>query len=201
MKRRPYVGIVDYGIGNITSLANSLEKIGYRYKTLSRPDDFNETKTIILPGVGSFPTAMMKLLDTQLDQEIIAAYHDNKRIIGICLGMQLLANCSFEIKKTAGLSLIEGEIHKHPDGLQVGWLPLTKNDGTDISLSGKNVYFNHNYYLSKNTKNILYACQSNTLSCPAIIKKDNVIGLQFHPEKSQTVGLEILSRSILGEIW
>jgi len=143
---------------------------------------------------------MNQLHITGISDAIIRANELGKRIIGICLGMQLLAEESFEIKKTKGLGLIKGSVCYHPSGLQVGWMKIKAERGVNKSIINKEFYFNHSYYLNIKDKNTLYSCQTSTIKYPAIIKKKEVIGIQFHPEKSQRLGLELLGKAIRGEI-
>ena len=200
MRQKPRVGIVNYGSGNVASLKTSLAKIGYRPHMLEAPDDFNDAKVIIIPGVGAFPQAMDRLRSTGLDKAILAAHENGKRIVGICVGMQILADVGHEISKTEGLGLLGGEIRLHPDGLQVGWMALAAEKSNDPLIVDQRVYFNHSYYLKQTSGSVLYSCQSISVFNPAIVRKNNVIGIQFHPEKSQQTGLEILGRVIRGEI-
>ena len=200
MIRKSGVGIVDYGSGNIASLQSTLMKIGYRSKILSCPNDFEDIKVIIIPGVGAFPEAMEKLKVSGIFESILKAHNARKRIIGICLGMQLLAEEGFEIKQTKGLGLLKGKVQLHPDGLQVGWMKLHSNKGVDKYISGKEFYFNHSYYVDNIDENTLYTCKSSTIAHPAIVKKNEVVGIQFHPEKSQRFGLNLLGCAIRGEI-
>lgn len=196
MIRKPGVGIVDYGCGNIASVRNSLARIGYRPQMLRRVEDFEGAKVIVLPGVGAFPAAMATLRATGLDQGILAAHRAGKRIVGICLGMQLLAQRSYEIEETIGLGLMEGEVRAHPEGLQVGW---SRIEGTGPA-AGKYFYFNHSYRLEASEDQVLYRARSGTTHHAAIVRVDNVIGIQFHPEKSQRDGLDLLVDVIAGRL-
>ena len=200
MNRKPGVGIVNYGIGNVASLRSSLMKIGYRPHMLEKPSDFENAKVIIIPGVGAFPKAMKQLERLGLDNAILRAHDIGKRIVGICVGMQLLAEIGHELMPTKGLGLLRGKILPHPDGLQVGWMSLKPQLGSDPSITGNKVYFNHSYYLENANNSALYVCQSSTIEHAALVRQDEVIGIQFHPEKSQRFGLKILGRAIRGEI-
>jgi len=194
------VGIVDYGSGNISSLRAALTKIGYRPHMLCKPEDFKNAKVILIPGVGAFPKAMKRLWDSGLAESIFEAHKAGKRIVGICLGMQILARKGFEIEVTQGLGLLDGEVHYHPHGLQVGWMPLAAANGHSQSIIGKDVYFNHSYRMTGVDSHVLYNCDRLTIPHAAIVRNDNIIGMQFHPEKSQRQGLELLGLAIRGEI-
>ena len=198
MIRKAGVGIVDYGSGNIASLRSSLQKIGYRPLLLQTAHDFEQSKVIVIPGVGAFPQAMNQLRQSGLDHEILKAHNSGARIVGICVGMQLLAEMGHEITPTKGLGLIPGQIRAHPDGLQVGWLPLK---GLHRSyFTDKRFYFNHSYYLDGPDDTVVYRCQQLSIAHPAVVRRGNVTGIQFHPEKSQHDGLTLLSHVIQGKL-
>lgn len=200
MIRKSGVGIINYGAGNLASLNFALIKIGYRPHFIEKPDDFKNTKVVIIPGVGAFPQAMKSLQNLSLDKSILSANKKGIRIIGICLGMQILGEFGYEISKTKGLGLIKGNVLIHPDGLQVGWMSLNKKLGKNNEIIGNKVYFNHSFYLENMNENTLYTCKSSTINHPAIVKQNDVIGIQFHPEKSQQFGLKILGMAVRGQI-
>ena len=200
MIRKSGVGIVDYGSGNIASLRASLLKIGYRPHMLSCAEDFETAKVIVIPGVGAFPQAMEQINYTGLSQPILEAHEQGKRIVGICVGMQILAQKGFEIKKTEGLGLIDGHVQQHPDGLQVGWMSVISAKGNSPEVTNKKFYFNHSYHLVGPVEQVLYSCRSRTQEHAAIVRKGNVFGIQFHPEKSQREGLNLLGKVIQGEL-
>ena len=200
MIRKAGVGIVDYGSGNISSLRASLVKIGYRPQMLCKPEDFENAKVVVIPGVGAFPRAMERLNASGLAGSIHKAHEAGKRIVGICVGMQILAKKGFEIRETAGLGLLGGEVHYHPKGLQVGWMPLATANGHSPDIVGRNVYFNHSYHMTGVDSQVLYTCDRLNTPHAAIVRRDNIIGMQFHPEKSQHQGLELLGLAIRGEI-
>lgn len=198
MIRKAGVGIVDYGSGNIASLRSSLQKIGYRPHLLQTAADFERAKVIVIPGVGAFPQAMGQLRQSGLDQEILRAHDAGTPIVGICVGMQLLAEMGHEITQTPGLGLIPGHIRAHPDGLQVGWLPL--QGGKGAAFTDKPFYFNHSYYLDGADDHVLYHCPQPSVAHPAVVRRGHVTGIQFHPEKSQRDGLALLGQAIRGEL-
>lgn len=200
MIRKPGVGILNYDSGNVASLRASLIKIGYRPHMLSSAADFETAKVIVIPGVGSFPQAMEQITRTGLVQSILEAHEQGKRIIGICVGMQILAQKGFENQETNGLGLLDGQVVRHPDGLQVGWMPINPEIGNCSEVANKQFYFNHSFHLVGPETQILYTCQSITLNHAAIVRKGNVTGIQFHPEKSQNDGLSLLGNAIRGEL-
>ncbi len=195
MIRELKVGIVNYGCGNISSLQSSLKLIGHRSKLINNNGDFNSSKIIIIPGVGAFPNAMNQINQRRLIDGIQMSAKENKLIIGICLGMHLLAEMSYEFRKTRGLGLIKGIVDKHPNGLQVGWMTSQIKRGNNFlkKFDKKDFYHNHSYILNTEEKNIVFKTNSLGTNYPSIIKNNNIIGIQFHPEKSQTNGLKLLS--------
>ena len=112
----------------------------------------------------------------------------------------ILAEKGLEIRPVDGLGLIPGTVRAHPEGLQVGWMALAGESSRQPDFDGQHVYFNHYFYLETESSGVLYNCAEAELRHPAIVRKDNVIGIQFHPEKSQQYGLDILGRAIRGEI-
>lgn len=200
MIRKPGLGILDYGSGNIASLRASLLKIGYRPHMLVCPEDFEKANVIVIPGVGAFPQAMEQISKTGLSRSILNAHEQGRRIVGICVGMQILSQKGFEIQETEGLGLLDGEVRRHPDGLQVGWMPALPSQGKSSDVVGKKFYFNHTYHLVGPPDQVLYSCQSATQQHAAVVRKGNVFGIQFHPEKSQRNGLELLGSAIRGEL-
>lgn len=197
MIREKGIGILDYGCGNLTSLERSLNKVGYRSKLLTERDNFKDVNTVIIPGVGAFPKAMDKIKSSGLYYEIHEAADAGKKIIGICLGMQLLADKSYEITECEGLGFIPGKVVPHPHGLQVGWMPIAGAGNDNSTFQDKYFYFNHNYYMETDRKFISYYCDT-AFKYASIVQNRNVLGIQFHPEKSQQDGLDLLHHAVSG---
>ena len=196
------IAIIDYGVGNLFSLKSSLAMIGAQAAVTGDPDEIRRADRLILPGVGAFGDAREKLADTGLDAVLLEQAAKGKRIMGICLGMQMLFDKSFEYGEHAGLGLIPGEVipmaGKLPDGLKVphiGWnaLDIAKPGHPLMKYTkpGDCVYFVHSYYATGCAENTL-ATSEYGIDVTAAVAKDNVMGCQFHPEKSGTVGLNIL---------
>lgn len=196
------IAIVDYGVGNLFSLRCSLESLGLKAEVSSVPDVIRNADRVILPGVGAFGDAADKLRETGLDRVVTEQAEAGKPLLGICLGMQLLFDKSYEFGEHAGLGLLHGQVIPMqgtiPAGLkipQMGWNallvkrshPLLKN-----VREGDCVYFVHSYYAS-DCEDSLVATTEYGIELTAVAANGNVMGCQFHPEKSGKVGLGILS--------
>ena len=196
------IAIVDYGVGNLFSLKSSFAKIGADAFVTGNPDEIKKADKVILPGVGAFADAMEKLRRTELDKLLVSLAGGGKPLLGICLGMQLLFEKSYEYGEHSGLGLIKGEIvpiksavseeYKIP---QIGWNSLEFTDKKSKLFkyikSGDFVYFVHSYYAANCENSVTAVCDYGA-PLTASVEKDNVYGCQFHPEKSGDVGLNIL---------
>ena len=195
------VAVVDYGVGNLFSLGSSLNAIGADFKITSDADVIRSADKIILPGVGAFADAVAKLRAVQLDKVIIEEAKSGKHILGICLGMQLLFEKSFEYGEHNGLGLLAGEVVPMqgviPAQLKVphiGWNALHLHRDSQLlryCKEGDFVYFVHSYFAT-NCKESVIATTEYSRPITAAVEKDNVMGCQFHPEKSGEVGLNLL---------
>jgi glutamine amidotransferase len=196
--------ILDYGVGNIFSLKNILKKndINFSYSR-SKKDILNATH-LILPGVGSFNVAIKKLSESIsidfLNNEVL---NKKKPILGICVGMQIMATNGYENTLTSGLGWIEGSVKvidsKKLPLPQVGWnsLLLFKRKSDIINqIENKDFYFLNSYYFYIMNKKNVIAYSSYGIKFPSVIQKDNIIGVQFHPEKSQKAGLQLIKNFI-----
>ena len=193
--------IVDYGVGNLFSLASSFDAIGVKCKVTSDPEEIKGADRIILPGVGAFGDAAKKLFDSGLGAVVKEEALKGKPLLGICLGMQLLFDKSFEYGEYEGLGLITGEIRPIAEVIDkdlkiphIGWnaLRLTrKSRGLRYVQEGECVYFVHSFYAT-DCEDSLIATAEYGAELTAAVEKDNVFGCQFHPEKSGDVGLRIL---------
>lgn len=195
------VAVVDYGVGNLFSLCCSLEAIGVEPCVTNDPDTLRRADKIILPGVGAFEDAARKLHESGLDEIIISLVSQGKPILGICLGMQMLFEESYEYGSYKGLGLLKGKIEPLrgfvPDGLkipQMGWnaLIIKKDNPLFKYISpGDCVYFVHSYYANATDDSVI-ATTEYGVEVTAAVSKGNIFGCQFHPEKSGEVGLKIL---------
>ena len=196
------VAIIDYGVGNLFSLCSSLCAIGADAVVTPDPDVIRAADRIILPGVGAFADAAAKLRASGLDQVLREEAQKGKKIMGICLGMQMLFEKSYEYGEHEGLGLIPGRVVPMegyiPEGLKIphiGWNPLILQGEQKHPLlryvnEGDCVYFVHSYFATDTDAVIATAEYGRELT--AAVAHGNVMGCQFHPEKSGTVGLSIL---------
>ena len=192
-----YIAIVDYGAGNLMSVHNSLDFLGYDNKIAKEPEDRDRAAGVILPGVGAFPDAMQALSGSGLLEAVQDAAH-KKPFLGICLGMQMLFERSEEVRPCQGLSLLPGCIRRieTPYKLpQIGWNSLHivhPNALTQGLNEGDAVYFVHSFAACPADLADLACVTDYGVEVPAMVARGNVFGCQFHPEKSGEVGLKIL---------
>ncbi len=196
------IAIVDYGVGNLFSLRSSLESLRLEARISSDPDEIRSSDRIILPGVGAFGDAISKLRRSGLDSVVLEQAQAGKPLLGICLGMQLLFDKSYEFGEHEGLGLLRGRVigmeGTIPRGLkipQMGWNALIQKRPHPLLASVRNgdcVYFVHSFY-AVDCDDSLVATTEYGIEMTAVVGKDNVMGCQFHPEKSGKVGLGILA--------
>ncbi len=199
------IAIIDYGVGNLFSLSSSLSFLNLKNKVTRSPHDLASASHIILPGVGAFGDAMEKLAATGLVPALKRHAKGGKPLLGICLGMQLLFQKSYEYGEHEGLCLLPGEVcpletdlaaagfaYKVP---HIGWnsLHLRRPDCPLLANTreGDFVYFVHSFY-AKKCEEALAACAEYGVTVPGVVARGNVYGCQFHPEKSGEAGLRIL---------
>lgn len=195
------IAIIDYGVGNLFSLSSSFKAIGADTVVTGDAEIIRKADKLILPGVGAFCDAIAKLKETGLDKVIKEEVKKGKKLLGICLGMQMLFEKSFEYGEYEGLGLLNGEVvpmkDSIPDTLKIphiGWNKLNivkENPLFKYIKNGDFVYFVHSYY-AENCQGSLIADTEYGKALTAAVAKDNVFGCQFHPEKSGEVGLKIL---------
>lgn len=195
------IAIIDYDAGNLKSVEKALQFLGQECVITRAFHEIKKADKVILPGVGSFGDAMSQLKKFELDKVIHEVAAEQKPFLGICLGLQLLFEGSEESDGVEGLHLLDGEILRIPEqeGLKIpniGWnsLDLQNNGRLFENLNGNPfVYFVHSYYLKAREESIVKATIDYSTHIHASVEKDNIFACQFHPEKSGTVGLQILS--------
>ena len=199
------IGIIDYGMGNLHSVKNALDHIGVENFVTSDINELDLADGLILPGVGAFGDAIAALKATETDEYLRRYAADGRPLLGICLGMQLLADKSYEMGEWEGLGLIGGEVVRLTAGEtdraykipHMGWnsvknlnrSPLTENVADDTYF-----YFVHSYKFEVKDRNDLLCVTDYGEEIAAIVGKGNVYGAQFHPEKSEDTGLNLLKQ-------
>lgn len=189
--------IIDYGAGNLFSVKNALDFLGIENKITNKAEDLRSADRLILPGVGAFPDAMKMLNESGL-VGVIKEEVQKKPLLGICLGMQMLFEKSFEFGETEGLGLIKGSVKlMTPENLAVphmGWNELELNIPCKLlEKGGEYVYFVHSYAADCPSECVSAYCDYG-MKVPALVFSGNVFGAQFHPEKSGNAGLAMLKR-------
>ncbi len=195
------IAIIDYGVGNLYSISHSLSYLGLENAVTRDEETILNADKLILPGVGAFGDARRKLSETGMDRLVIQKAESGTPLLGICLGMQLLFQKSYEYGEHSGLGLLPGEIcplkPDIPENLKVphiGWnglkfmgeCPLLK-----YIQEGDSVYYVHSFY-AKGAGDAVKAVSEYSVDVPGLVQRGNVYGAQFHPEKSGPVGLNIL---------
>jgi imidazole glycerol-phosphate synthase subunit HisH len=198
------VSIVDYGMGNIRSVHNAFERLGCSVTSTADPDDLASADALILPGVGAFGEAVAHLNARQLISPILRAVNEQKKpLLGICLGMQLLAEASEERGHHAGLGLIPGRVRKlsPPKDLRVphvGWNSVTVKRAAPLfahARDGDAFYFVHSYHFDCSDEYIAATTDYGS-DVVAAVQRERVFGVQFHPERSQSKGLALLGNFV-----
>lgn len=192
------IAIIDYGVGNLKSIYNSLQRLSIDSVVTKDEDVINNADKIILPGVGAFNDAMESLRKSGLIKCIKENVENGKPILGICLGMQILYEKGYEDGEFQGLGILKGSVVKLKDGVKIphmGWNSIEKGADHKIAngiQSGEYVYYVHSYYVdTKNMDEVVFYSDYGVL-VPGLVAKGNVIGMQFHPEKSGDTGLKLL---------
>ncbi len=199
------IAIIDYGMGNLRSVQKGFERIGFAAEITADPTQLLAADKIVLPGVGAFRDCIHNLEQGGFVEPILQVIAEGRPFLGICLGLQLLFTESEEFGLHKGLGVIPGRVVRFPEGMQEGGekLPVPHMGWNQISLKaetplfndisdGSNVYFVHSYYVKPDDPSAVAATCSYGLEFCAAIRKDNVMATQFHPEKSQGIGLQML---------
>ena len=194
------IGIIDYGVGNLFSLRSSFAAIGAEAFVSGDPAELSKADRLILPGVGAFGDAAEKLRSSGLDAFVKEQAASGKPLMGICLGMQLLFEKSYEYGEHEGLGLLKGQVvgmsGRLPGGLKIphmGWNALKLTKPAQLLEDGSYVYFVHSFY-AENCESSVAAVTDYGIPITAAVEQGNIFGCQFHPEKSGNVGLMILKK-------
>ena len=195
------IAIIDYGVGNLFSLSSSLKAVGADVIITGKKEDLENADKLILPGVGAFKDAADKLFSSGLADVVIEQVQKGKPLMGICLGMQMLFDKSYEYGEHNGLGLIkgnvvgmEGRLPKELNIPHIGWNALSFKKNSPLFKyinDGDCVYFVHSYYACDCDESVTATAEYGA-DITASVEKDNIFGCQFHPEKSGDVGLKIL---------
>lgn len=192
------IAIIDYGVGNIKNVYTAFKNLGLDVTVTSEKAVIDRSSAIILPGVGAYKDAMDNLYKHDLVECLKANANKGKLLFGICLGMQLLFEKSYEDGEWDGLGLLQGEIVRFDGSLKVphmGWNKLIQARDDEIA-KGINdyeyVYFVHSYYLKAKNQEDVVSWSDYGVKVPAIVRNNNIIGMQFHPEKSGKTGMKLL---------
>ncbi len=197
------ISIVDYGVGNVASIANMLKKAGYDSELTGDPERIAAADKIILPGVGAFDRAAIKLRETGLGALVVERAHAGAQILGVCLGMQLLLDESEEGVEP-GLGIIPGRVRRFPRDVagvnlrvpHMGWNTIHRVGHLDTLpnvAEGDRFYFVHSYYADPLDEGDRMATTEHGVPFTSMLRRGTVIGAQFHPEKSHKTGLKLLS--------
>ncbi len=193
------IALIDYGVGNLRSVEKALTAVGAQVRLTSKIEDLLEAEKIVLPGVGAFGDGMQGLRERNLIAVIQSVVESGKPTLGICLGMQVLFEVSYERGEHAGLGLLQGKVRQFElDDLKVphtGWNRIQPERESHL-LQGlalnSYAYFNHGYYCQPDDPDDILARTEYGIEYASVVGRERLYGVQFHPEKSQAVGLHIL---------
>lgn len=191
------IAIIDYGAGNLRSVANAVASLGYRARITARPDEILGAPAVILPGVGAAADAMMSLKKLQLIEPIRQVIAQGRPFLGVCLGLQLLLSTTEEGGAHECLDIIPGRVRKLPAGLKVphmGWNQVKQTLSHTIFNGipdNANFYFVHSYYAEPRDKAVVAGVTDYGLSFCSAVARGNLVAVQFHPEKSGGYGLKM----------
>jgi len=197
------IALVDHGVGNLRSVEKALSAVGGQVDLTADPDRIRAAQKLVLPGVGAFADAMEGLETRGLRAPVLEAVQEDKPLLGICVGMQMLFDSSLEHGQHPGLGLLPGRVIRFPDqGLtipQTGWNQIRavrENPLLEGIPEGSYAYFNHTYYCAPVREEDLLAATEYGITYASAVQRKNLYGVQFHPEKSQQIGLKLLANFI-----
>ncbi len=196
------IAVVDYGMGNLRSVSKALEKVGATVEVTDEADKIKEAAAVVLPGVGAFEEAMQGLRCRGLLWPVVQSIQEGKPFLGICLGLQLLFTESEEGGRHKGLGILEGKVKRFPQRVKIphiGWNSIKKcAPAGGLSTILKQMpdesyfYFDHSYYVEPEDESIVATTTEYGVRFASSVAKGNIFACQFHPEKSQKLGLELL---------
>lgn len=192
------IAIVDYGMGNLRSVQKAFERVGHAAAVTNHPGSVAAAERIVLPGVGAFGDAMANLKQAELIDPILKSVSEGRPFLGICLGLQLLFSESEEMGRHAGLDILPGKVRRFPDRdrvPQIGWNQIHIRRKSPILSGvpdGSFFYFVHSYYVDPDDEGDVVSTTDYSKDYTSIAARENAFGIQFHPEKSQDLGLLIL---------
>jgi glutamine amidotransferase len=209
MSKKP-VSIIDYGMSNLLSITRAFEHVGADVNTITNPDEILKSDYLVLPGVGAFPDGMEHLERKGLSEAIVEYTKTGRPLLGICLGMQMLLSRGHEHHLTNGLDIIKGEVLPLPKDMpdfkvpNINWHSvyepnpgIWKNSILKDTELGTCFYFVHSYYAKPdNIEDVLAYSKFGDLEFAAAVRHENIVGTQFHPEKSGVKGLNLLKQFI-----
>ncbi|MFZ5595413.1 MAG: imidazole glycerol phosphate synthase subunit HisH [Bacillota bacterium] len=192
------IAIIDYGMGNLRSVEKGFEKVGAKVGIVKDPEEIGRAKGVVLPGVGAFADAMANLKKSGMDVAVRRAVDEGKPFLGICLGLQLLFEASEEWGHSKGLGILPGMVRRLPEGLKVphmGWNQVRVRRAHPIFSDipdNSSFYFVHSYYVDPEEDSVKCGVTDYGTEFTSAVARNNVIAIQFHPEKSSTLGLRLL---------
>ncbi len=199
------ITIIDYGMGNLRSVQKGFEKVGFAAKVTADPADLRDAEKLVLPGVGAFKDCMDNLREGGFIEPILRHVESGRPFLGICLGLQLLFTESEEFGRHPGLGIIPGKVVRFPGDMHIageelkvphmGWNQIRLRQDAPVFrgvADGSAVYFVHSYYVIPDDPTVVAAVTDYGIEFCAAIRRENVMAVQFHPEKSQQIGLRIL---------
>jgi imidazole glycerol phosphate synthase glutamine amidotransferase subunit len=189
------IGIIDYKSGNLKSIQNMLKYLDQEHFIASTPEQIEKADKLIFPGQGHFAQAKKALEGSGLIESISTSIQSGKPFLGICLGLQILFETSEEAPDTKGLGVLDGEVLKFQQGKtpQIGWNKITTTENNSI-LEDEYYYFVNSYYVKPKDSNIVSSYCNYHMDFAASIEKDNLIAVQFHPEKSGDAGVRVFEK-------
>ena len=194
--KKKMIGLIDYGAGNCASVKRLISKLNYRIHLINKIEEFKNIDILFIPGDGAFPSAMLTLNKMQLVKPILEFAQSGKPVVGVCLGMQLLADGSEEFGFTKGLGLIPGKI-KAISSIKwhIGWNTLDCINECSITYKSdkESFYYNHSYEFQTSKEYIIGVARAKK-PIVSVVRKKNIYGMQFHPEISQISGFKLMRR-------